>query len=148
MSTLAVRYGRTAESKKKTAGDTPAYTETLLWTNPNTSTARTSLDATLSESLRGYKYVRIQYSYNTSSTSAPFSVIFPIFKADGETYMFPSGTQQQRMVIGLNNASGNVYIRNSCVTSDTVIHFANAHRVNASGNTNTNLIPWYIYGIK
>lgn len=127
-------------------GPTPE-TEVLLWTNPNTGTARTSLDATLSESLQNYKKIRIQYAYNTGSSESPYSAIFPIFREDGTTYMFPSGNSQQRMCIGLNNASGNAFVRQFYVSNDTTIHFNNAYRVNASGNTNTNLIPWKIYGI-
>ena len=152
MSTISVRYGTPAKSKKKAGGDTPGPaptpTETLLWTNPNTSTARSSLTCSLSDSLENYKSIRIEYAYNTSSSAAPYYVTYPIFREDGTTYMFPSGNTQPRMCIGLNSASGNAFVRQSYVSNDTTIHFNNAYRVNASGNTNTNLIPWYIYGIK
>ena len=142
MSTLSVRYGARQQTKNPNTA-----AEVLLWTNPNPATARSSLDATLSQSIRNFSRIRIAYSYNTGSESASYSAFFPVLLAGGD-YMFPSGTTAQRMVIGLNNASGNHYVRLAYVVDDTTIHFMNAYRVNASGNTNTNLIPWYIYGIK
>lgn len=128
-------------------GGGPAPTETLIWTNPSTGTARSSLDATLSQSLQNFEKIRVEYAYNTSSSSADYYVVFPVMNKGGTNYMFPSGNSQQRMCIGLNNASGNAYVRQFYVSNDTTIHFNNAYRVNASGNTNTNLIPWKIYGI-
>ncbi len=143
---VRMRYGSKAETKK-TTGTEPTETETLLWENDSPSTARSSLNATLSQSLQNFQKIRVEYSYNTSSESASYYVVFPVKNASG-TYMFPSGTTAQRMCIGLNNASGNQYVRLAYVVDDTTIHFMNAYRVNASGNTNTNLIPWFIYGIK
>lgn len=143
MSVLAVKYGRTADRGKVTGGE--KTTETLLWENPSTSTARSSLDATLSQSLQNFQKIRVEYAYNTS-TDGEFYAVFPVKDANGD-YMFPSGSGKQRMCIGLNNASGNPFVRQFYVSSDTLIHFNNAYRVNTSGNTNTNLIPWKIYGI-
>lgn len=143
MSALSVRYGR---SQDLNSGKGTKTTETLLWTNPNTSTARSSLDATLSQSLSNFQKIRVEYAYNTSSASADFYVVFPVKDANGE-YMFPSGTAKQRMSIGLNNVSSNNFARQFYVENDTTIHFNNASRLNASGTSSTALIPWNIYGI-
>jgi hypothetical protein len=141
---LAVRYGKQAERGIGAGGE--KTTETLLWENSNTSTARSSLDATLSQSLQNFQKIRVEYSYNTGSSNADYYVVFPVKDANGD-YMFPSGNGKQRMNVGLNSASGNGYVRYFYVTSDTVIHFGSAYRINASGNNNANLIPWKIYGI-
>ena len=143
MSALSVRYGRRQDLN---SGKGTKTTETLLWTNPNTSTARSSLDATLSQSLSNFQKIRVEYAYNTSSASADFYVVFPVKDANGD-YMFPTGSGKQRMSLGLNNASSHAFVRQFYVSSDTLIHFNNAYRINTSGNTNSNLIPWNIYGI-
>ena len=147
---IRMRYGNQVTTDERIRLETVTGTEpteTLLWTNDSPSTARSSLNATLSQSLQNFQKIRVEYSYNTSSESASFYVVFPVKNASG-TYMFPSGNTAQRMSIGLNNASGNAFVRQFYVSDDTTIHFNNAYRVNASGNTNTNLIPWFIYGIK
>lgn len=123
-------------------------TETLLWTNPAPTATRAAFDITLSDNLTNYKYLKIQYSYNNSSGVALYYVIFPIINADGTDFMFKSGNGNQRMVIGLMNASGVGYIRHAAVQSDTAIHFSTAYKINTSGTQAGNLIPWYIYGIK
>lgn len=143
MTALAVRYGTKADTGKGTGAKT---TETLLWTNPSPTTARSSLDATLSQSLQNFQKIRVEYAYNTGSSDAPYYVVFPVKDANGD-YMFPTGSAKQRMSIGLNNASSNNFVRQFYVADDTTIHFNNASRVNAAGTTNTNLIPWNIYGI-
>ncbi len=141
---VRMRYGSGNTANRTEAGGEKT-TETLLWENSNTSTARSSLDATLSQSLQNFQKIRVEYAYNTS-TDGEFYAVFPVKDADGQ-YMFPTGTGKQRMCIGLNNASGNPFVRQFYVSSDTLIHFNNAYRVNTSGNTNSNLIPWKIYGI-
>lgn len=143
MTALAVRYGTISDRNKSGGAKT---TETLLWTNPSPTTARSSLDATLSQSLQNFQKIRVEYAYNTGSSDAPYYVVFPVKDANGD-YMFPTGSAKQRMSIGLNNASSNNFVRQFYVADDTTIHFNNASRVNAAGTTNTNLIPWNIYGI-
>ena len=124
-------------------------TETLLWTNTSPTTARSSLDCTLSENIDGFTYIRVEYAYNNEAGQTPrFHVVFPVMNQAGTNYAFPSGNSTQRMCIGLNNASGNAFVRQGYVNSATSIHWNNAYRVNTSGSTNGNLIPWYIYGLK
>lgn len=143
MTALAVRYGTISDRNKSGGAKT---TETLLWTNPSPTTARSSLDATLSQSLQNFQKIRVEYAYNTGSSDAPYYVVFPVKDANGD-YMFPSGSGKQRMSLGLNNASSHAFTRHFYVSDDTTIHFNNAYRVNTSGNTSSNLIPWNIYGI-
>ena len=121
--------------------------EILLWTNSSTSATFAGKDITLSDSLQNYKYIKIYYSYNNNASTTNYFVIFPIFKSDG-TYMFPSGDEAHRMAINLINNAGNSFSRTIYVKDDTTLHFNNANRISASGNTNTYLIPWWVYGIK
>lgn len=143
MTSLAVRYGKRAETEN--GARTPS--DVLLWTNPNTSTSRSSLDATLSQSLQNFSKIRVEYAYSTSSASADYYVVFPVFGKDG-SYMFASGRSQQNMSLSFYPASGNRATRIFYVSSDTVIHFNNTTRIGTSGNLASNLIPWKIYGIK
>lgn len=143
MSALAVRYGTISDRNKSGGAKT---TETLLWTNPSPTTARSSLDATLSQSLQNFQRIRVEYAYNNAAASAEYYVVFPVKDASGD-YMFPTGSGKQRMSIGLNNVNSVNITRQFYVTDDTTIHFNNAYRVNDSGSSNTALIPWNIYGI-
>ena len=143
MTALAVRYGTISDRNKSGGAKT---TETLLWTNPSPTTARSSLDATLSQSLQNFQRIRVEYAYNNSAASAEYYVVFPVKDANGD-YMFPTGSGKQRMSIGLNNVNSVNITRQFYVTDDTTIHFNNAYRVNGSGSSNTALIPWNIYGI-
>lgn len=142
MTSLAVRYGKRAEPEN--GARTPP--DVLLWTNPNTSTSRSSLDATLSQSIKNFQRIRVEYAWSTSSTSAVYHAVYPVYSSDGE-YMFPAGRSKAKMAIAQYPSSGNLLARTFQVTNETTIHFNNASRLNASGTSATSLIPWHIYGI-
>ena len=122
--------------------------ETLLWNNKSTSSSFEGQDIDLSDSLQNYTKIKVYYSYNNNASTSNYYVIFPIFKSNGIDYQFPSGKEALRMTISLINNAGDSFSRPLYVKDDTTLHFNNANRISASGNTNTYLIPWYIYGIK
>jgi hypothetical protein len=142
MSVLAVRYG----FKDRGKGTGEQTTETLLWSNPNTATSRSSLDATLSQSIKNFQRIRVEYAWNTSASSPAYHAVYPVYSSDGD-YMFPAGRSKAKMAIAQYPSSGNLLARTFQVTNETTIHFNNASRLNASGTSATSLIPWYIYGI-
>lgn len=122
-------------------------TETVIWTNPSPSSSKAGADYTLTQGLSNFDKIRIEYAYANSHNSPEYSVTYPVYDANGN-YMFPSGDNNAKMAVLLQNASGYIMARAGYVKSDTVLHFNTATRVGGSSTSNTALIIWNIYGIK
>lgn len=124
--------------------------ETLLWTNSATA-AKSSIECTLSDSLRNYTSVKVVYSYNSTSEAA-YENTYKLFRdeTDGTLadYYHAKGNSKQRLGLVLNSGSGNIFVRGGYVDSDTKIIFGSAYRANATKTDNNLLIPHYIYGVK
>ena len=45
-------------------------TETVLWANPNTSTALSEQTVTLSQSIRNFKYIKAYWKYSTGTSDS------------------------------------------------------------------------------
>lgn len=132
-------------SLKKIGGNGEKYTETVLWTNPNTSVDFDSQTVTLSDSIGNYKYIKFVYLFAKGNT-----VEMDWYVATDKLRM-TSGTNGS-FALGLNNfgtSSGTLYPWSRVVyyVSDTSILFHPARAVNALITQNQRLIPKEILGV-
>lgn len=132
-----------ASLKQKGGGQ--KYTETILWTNPDTSVDFAAQTVSLSDSISNYKYIAIDYCYNKSNTGITSRVIYDVtdFKKgvkDGSTNHTISGLT----IEGANNVN---YARPVFYISDTSIAFGLSSTLNGSGTYAAGAIPLEILGI-
>lgn len=118
-------------------------TETVLWTNSDTTTQFVSGDVTLSESMQNYKYLKFVFKSATTANALK-SVIYPV---EEFTYTNVSNSWCRASSPMRSNSSGTNYVRGLIYKSDTSINISNATAFNATGNSNTLAIPYQIIGL-
>lgn len=115
-------------------------TETVLWTN-SSPTSSYSTGTPIVSSMTGYDFIKIVYRKSTSNTTeisfiVPLSTFKNMTNTSGSNYL------------GAGYRDTNSYCRPTYYSSATVVSFSNCTRLGASGNSNTNLIPYKVIGIK
>lgn len=116
------------------------YTETSLWLNPSPTAAFATQSVTLSKGLSNFKYLKIIWNINKSSSSDSDKgqMILPVDNFDTTYDIAPY----------IASYSGAVtYVRSFIKVNDTTISIGTAYRVNASGNNNDAVIPLEILGL-
>lgn len=118
--------------------------ETVLWTNPDTSVDFGAQVVTLSDSLDNYSYIKINYRYNKGSGTESISIIISVddFK---KTSVRPG---HKCSITVLDNTYW--YTRYYWYTSSTTVQIYPCYRTSSNGMTQTNnvVIPNYISGLK
>lgn len=120
--------------------------ETVLWQNPNPTTAISSaLTVTLSDSVDNYEYIKLLYRYSTSDATA-YSMIYTkdVFKQCQQgTFKAP--------IVGLTEQAtdGSLYARQAYYVSTTSVKFGGScYLLNSTSTDSTKSIPIQIVGIK
>ena len=129
----------------KNGGGSGLNSETLLWTNPDPGASFAETLVTLSQSLTGFKAVKIVYKYSqTDTTEYELRYLIP---EDIESYV--KGTNKGLYCIGVLGSAGRYYrpfIFES--TALTGIRFYQGNRGGYTDAYNTTNVPLEIYGIK
>lgn len=110
--------------------------ETVLWTNPNPTTSMSSTTVTLSESVTGFDFIKIESRVSTSD-STTYSVLMPASEWSSD-YCFGF----------VNKINTNYFVRRFQKVSDTSGKFDDNCQIYNATNNNTHAIPVAIYGVK
>ena len=114
--------------------------ETVLWTNPNPSSAMGATDITPSPSLSEFKYIKVIYRMSTSN-STTCAVIM-----DYDDFVNTS-TSTFRFAMEAFEPNGH-FVRLINRNSDTSINFEIAYQVGNTSTRITAVIPQQVIGLK
>ena len=132
----------TAISGLKYAKPKPSGTETVLWTNSDSTVSFTAQDITLSDSASNYRYIKIKWRGTTTSTDERAMLAIP-----SELY---TGSASGNVLYGLGavTASSTYKMRGVYLSSPTVLHFNAALNWGGANTTmNTSCVPTQVIGI-
>ena len=117
-----------------------AMSETVLWTNPNPSSAFSIQNITLPQSITDFEYIKFVYRISTGN-SKTCAVIMSV----DDFINTNISTNRLTMEAYLSSAH---YARMVNYNSPTSINIEGAYRINASGNTDAGAIPQEIIGLR
>jgi hypothetical protein len=122
--------------------------ETVLWTNSKPSSAFADQTITLSESLEGYKKVRIYTLRNITETINEKEFI-DIYLADGMIDWYTKGADKGAFAIAMQGTKYDYARLATITTAKTGVTFSKAYRLNStSGHSSNYCVPVKISGIK
>ena len=118
------------------------YQKAVLWENSSPTTAFADQVVTLSDSIKNYDEIKVEYAYATNNSAKQseyisVSDLLLTANADGK-YSFSIGCTTYSYW----------YVRVIYYTSDTELHISTCCRVSGNSNDNTTIIPLKIIGIK
>lgn len=125
-------------------GGSSEETLTVLWENENPSSSFSAGRATLTESLAGYKRMRIEYRPFSSSEENGI-VDFPV------EYLTRLLKTTNSPMLGLGGFGSQYFYNRLVYLTDetlTILHFLACYRVTDGTTGNSYCVPLYIYGIK
>lgn len=125
----------------------PTPTETLIWENPNPSASFADQDVTLTSGVSNFTSLRVEFYRTTSDRAYICTFSFPVMLPGGTNYMYRTGNSNPKIALSWVTSGGDAYARQGAISSDTKFHFYANRRLNASGTTNTHMIPYRIYGV-
>ena len=123
-------------------------TETVLWTNPNSTTGFSSQSVSIAPyKLNDFDYIKIEYQGSINAISGSKSILFePGALLNGDpNAMYPD------IVLGAQSSqSTEYYARKAYATAidATQIYFTTSAKVGSSSVVNNAIIPIKIYGVK
>lgn len=124
-------------------GGGEALVETVLWTNPSPSSNFSAQTITLSQSMSDFDMLRFEIRTHVSSPTTSKSIYVPLSYFNSTS----SGANAYKLVLGVYQFT-NLYARETYKSSDTQIYISEARRLNASGTSTDQTIPYKIYGVK
>jgi len=134
-------------SLKKIGGSGEQYTETVLWTNPDTSATFTAQNVTLSESMGNYKYIGIRFAYGTSYKTGEYISTLLETVADFRKFGYSTSVRRNGTAICISDANNKAYERMCMYISDTSVRFGTCYQAASSTQANGNAIPLEILGV-
>lgn len=134
-------------SLKKIGGSGEQYTETVLWTNPDTSATFAAQNVTLSDSLSNYKYIGIRFAYGTSYKTGEYISTLLETVADFRKFGYNTSVRRNGTAICISDASNKAYERMCIYISDTSVRFNTCYQSASNTQANSNAIPLEILGI-
>lgn len=130
----------------KTGGS--SETETVLWTNSSPSSAFANQTITLSESLEGYKKVRI-YTLRNITETINEKEFLDINLEDGLIDHYTDGKNKGAFAIAMQGETYDYARFGRLTTAKTGVIFSRAYRLGQnSGNSSNYCVPVKISGIK
>lgn len=129
--------------KKGGGGNTPASTETVLWTNNSPTSTFANQTVTLSDNISDYDYLCFEYRSTTGSSAKTSKV----FVKTTDFITAGSGANTCQLGTYARNSSDVGYTRVATYASDTTITFSHSIRAGSSGQDDTSAIPTKIVGI-
>lgn len=129
-----------------TTGSGGGMTETVLWTNPDSTQSFASQLVSISPyTFSEFDYIKIEWKGSTWPTSLTGHILVPpdVLALDNGSYEIP------RAAIGMNPRQDTTgYVRILYSYQNTQLYFGNCSKMGGSGNVNTYAIPLKIVGIK
>ena len=129
-----------------TGGGQP--TETVLWTNPNTSAEFGANDVTLSDSITNYDLIKIVYKFTTTSSDTTENTSASITPTDLVFCSTESTGNKPKFSIAARSGGGTIGVRIVSYVSDTSIRIDRGRRIGSTSYADGNAIPIKIIGIK
>ena len=131
---------------RKKGGGSGKYTETSLWTNQSPSSAFAAQTVSLSDNLSKYKYVKVKFKFETSSTSDNAMGSFIVSVDEFKKATYNSYNNIPTYMVGTANTSYH-FSRYFEYVNDTSIYFSPAYTVNNANSNNSRSIPLEILGL-
>ena len=135
--------------RTKGGGGGATYTETVLWTNPSSSSDFAAQTVTLSDDINNYDYLKVSYKNLTTSAGVndPYSVLISV--SDFKTSLSGNSTRHNAFTFGGIYAPSNTnWTRFMFYDTDTTARFGACTQIGGTQSSNTNAIPLQIVGIK
>lgn len=132
-------------SLKKIGGGGGSLTETVLWTNPNPSSAFGAQAVTLSDSLSNYDYIGIDNYYDTAYADTSATPLMSV--EDFKKCIYSTSTTIPRMALTLGGERSSKWFRYVNYVSDTSIQFSIGRTTSTTTSGNA-CIPTRVIGIK
>lgn len=131
---------------RKKGGGGGKYTETSLWTNPNTSSNFATQTVTLSQSVDNFKYIGIKYKYGTTTSDSDYVMAIYSVNALKQSTEATSNVRDG-VTLGIHTATNQTWARIVYYVSTTSIKFTDCYRLYNQSSTQNGANPLEILGL-